>query len=208
MFNFSKFTAASALAVALTAGATSAATLSIVGGAPVALPGNYDLGDAAGPLPDIGDLFTNFVGAGGGLLVNSAAYVTFTFLGKEAGNSNAAIELIGGGTLNDDTVGDTLIFTQLVAGFVNFMFQTNGAFGDSITNGGASTLAGLDMAFSSVFNGGQSVYALFGDGGGGNDNDYDDMLVRIDVAAIPVPAAGFLLLGALGGLAALRRRKA
>jgi hypothetical protein len=32
-------------------------------------------------------------------------------------------------------------------------------------------------------------------------------LAKANIASVPVPAAGFLLLGALGGLAALRRRK-
>lgn len=35
-----------------------------------------------------------------------------------------------------------------------------------------------------------------------------DWMRVVTVAAVPVPAAGFLLFGALGGLAALRRRKA
>jgi hypothetical protein len=36
----------------------------------------------------------------------------------------------------------------------------------------------------------------------------DAALAAIDVAPVPVPAAGLMLLGALGGLAAMRRRKA
>ncbi|NJS37747.1 MAG: VPLPA-CTERM sorting domain-containing protein [Rhodobacteraceae bacterium] len=32
-------------------------------------------------------------------------------------------------------------------------------------------------------------------------------VLKVDVATVPVPAAGFLLIGALGGLVALRRRK-
>ena len=38
-------------------------------------------------------------------------------------------------------------------------------------------------------------------------NDGREQFFLIPVAQVPVPAAGFLLLGALGGLAALRRRK-
>ena len=35
----------------------------------------------------------------------------------------------------------------------------------------------------------------------------DDVSLQYTPSAVPVPAAGFLLFGALGGLAALRRRK-
>jgi hypothetical protein len=186
--------------------AASAATLSIDGGTGVNLPGSYSLSGLGGG-PSVGDLVMNFVGLGGGLKLDGPAKITFTFIGKEAGFSNTAVELIGGGVLLDSIAGATISFTQMAGGFVDFMFVTNGLGGQSIRNGGVSSHPDLDMAFSSISNYGQSVYALFGDGGGGNDNDLDDMLVKIDVAAVPVPAAGLLLMGALGGLAALRRRK-
>ena len=46
---------------------------------------------------------------------------------------------------------------------------------------------------------------MFGDGLG--DSDLDDIVFRVDVSQVPVPAAGFLLVGGLGAMAALRRRK-
>jgi hypothetical protein len=70
-------------------------------------------------------------------------------------------------------------------------------------NGGVSDLAALSISFGAVFNNGKSVYAFFGDGRG--DRDYDDMVVRID--AVPLPASALLLLGAFGGLGAIRRKK-
>lgn len=45
-------------------------------------------------------------------------------------------------------------------------------------------------------------------GGGGGACCYGPALDNVQISAVPVPAAGFLLVGALGGLAALRRRKA
>lgn len=46
-------------------------------------------------------------------------------------------------------------------------------------------------------------------GGDPNGNEYGGFVedVSVTTAPVPVPAAGFLLLGALGGLVALRRRK-
>lgn len=41
----------------------------------------------------------------------------------------------------------------------------------------------------------------------GTSNSLGGFIDDVSVAAVPVPAAGFLLIGALGGLAALRRRK-
>ena len=49
------------------------------------------------------------------------------------------------------------------------------------------------------------TYSIFvsGDGGGGLPASFG---VRVDTAAVPVPAGGLLLLAALGGLGLLRRR--
>ena len=50
-------------------------------------------------------------------------------------------------------------------------------------------------------------YSMFFDATSVSDS-YGGFIDDIKVSAVPVPAAGFLLFGALGGLAALRRRKA
>ena len=205
-----------AVAVGLSAGALAstagAATLSITGGTSVPVPRNYD------PRPDVsvpGHAFTLFKSArdggsiGGGLRLDSAALVTYTFLGKEAAATNF---------LGETTDGLTTLFSNRVAagtsttvrddgGMVDFLFRTTGISRTgtpAIFNGGVSEDKRLALALSGVFNDGRSVLAAFGDGRG--DNDYDDMVVRLDVAPVPIPAAGLFLMGALGALAALRRR--
>jgi hypothetical protein len=51
--------------------------------------------------------------------------------------------------------------------------------------------------------------SLFGIGASGTDDYFkvSSITFDYDVSAVPVPAAGFLLFGALGGLAAMRRRR-
>lgn len=149
---------------------------------------------------------------GGGLQIDplgSSGNIRVTFLGKEAGNQNtASMDLIGStGTLNNKTssAGDFIQFKD-DGGFVDFLFR-NVNQGKQIENGGTGEFAAapLSMSFSSVFDGayGDAVIAFFGDGFG--DNDFDDMVVRIEI--IPLPAGILLLLTALGGLVFVGRRR-
>ena len=205
---------AAGVALGSLASTAGAATLSITGGKSVPVPHNYD------PRPDVavpGGAFTLFKSSrdggsiGGGLMLDSRAAVTYTFLGKEAAATNTLAEL---------TMGEVALFTNRVVpgtsatvnddgGVVDFLFRTSGISrtgSPAIFNGGLSQDKRLGLALSDIFNGGRSVIAAFGDGRG--DNDYDDLVVRIDVAPVPIPAAGLFLVGALGALGALRRRLA
>ena len=198
-----------AIALSIGLGAADAATLSVSGGTPGSLgtdfnpsPGNGGLGFGSALR-----IFTAATGGstGGGLMLSGPARVSYTFIGKEAGALNHFIELTGGSSFNNVTGGATGV-ARILSGFVPFAYRTDLSGNPTITNGGVSEFSELGLAFSKVFNGGKSVFALFDDGRTGTDSDYDDMIVRIDVAAVPLPAAGLLLLAALGGVAALRRR--
>lgn len=190
------------------AAAAGAATLSIDGGVGGVLPNYFDplpSGGAYGP----GDAITIFDGeSAGGLKVDTESMATVTVVGYEAGFKNEYIFSALGSLFNKLDVGESLT-GWIASGFVPFSFKTYGTDPNAeIANGGSRTLGSeVRFALSAIFNEGKSVYAYFDDSGAGNDSDFDDMVVRIDVAPVPLPAGGVLLLTALGGLAAARRRK-
>lgn len=64
----------------------------------------------------------------------------------------------------------------------------------------------VKISYSFFVDGTKNDYALTFRAEGGS-NELGGFVDDVSVAAVPVPAAGFLLLGALGGLVALRRRK-
>jgi hypothetical protein len=206
------------VALLATASMAPAASLSTVGGTADTVPVNYDPTTPTGV--SVGDAITRYQAladggsVGGGLVLTAVGktLITITYLGKSAAAETYTIEGVGGGSLSnkDNAVGDSFSFVQLAGGFVDFVFATDSFIPQGvIENGGTSTYRRMNFALTQVI--GKSAIALFDDANGGTspgDRDLDDMVVRIDVQSIPLPAGGLLLLTGLGGLMVARRRKA
>lgn len=112
-----------------------------------------------------------------------ASTLDFTIGTTQSGAAPNPVVNNDDGTGNNDG-GDDPLTTDVETNFTNF-FVT---FGDDSTKSG------------------DVVWVFFDDSGASDDDNHDDMVVRI--SAVPLPA-GVLLLGlGLGGLAAYRRRQA
>lgn len=224
MSNLMKIFAAGVLALSL-AGTASAATLTIDGGTAGSIPGSANVNNA---LPRLGlgpssGPYGGYYGAQIGLTTNSKAKIRFTLLGWEAvfintftsGANSFASDGSGGNVGTWNTAGIASFLRTTLPGLVSFDFETDGGPGStkSVFNGTNGLPAGGNVNFFASMVGdptakeGNSLYLFFDDDGNTQDDNHDDLVVRVDVAAVPVPAAGFMLFGALGGLAALRRRR-
>lgn len=185
-----------------------AATLSLVGGTDVNLPGNFSEAPLSLTSLQTGDTVTFFDSsnsASEGLALSGVTTIRFEYLGKEAGYRNRAIELAGFGVLFDTTtsvLGNsvTVTLTPNANGLLPFKFSTSGGGTPADAENGNITNP-LAIAFSAVTN--NSVIALFGDGAG--DHDFDDMAIRISV--VPLPPALLLFAGALFGLGWVGRNR-
>jgi len=209
---------AASVALALSAGALHASSLSFAGGTGYNVAfgsGNYS-GDCSGgkttcydPSGSAGALTEDlrafdYINPGPGLLLNRAARLTVTFLGKEANSLNWAFSLAGGIINSADGVGSS--YSALVnGGALDFAFSSS-AGGGALAGNEGSFVGSAAIAFSKIY--GNKVYAYFDNSGAGNDRDFDDMVVEISIAPIPLPAGALLLGTALGGLGLARRRKA
>lgn len=103
--------------------------------------------------------------------------------------------------------GGSLGFDNVVASFGvdNGIFVwLNGSFLGGHLRPGASVPGEFTIDIGSIGSGSNFLQVLREDHGGGTGFDVS---VLGDVAAVPLPAAGFLLLGGLGALGALRRRR-
>lgn len=214
----------------LLAGAT---VLGMAGGASAltfgSIPGSPGVtNDALVPLFGAGTTSLNgWYGAELFLVAAGPVSITATYLGSEAGNNNSfsfggTTIQTGGGTNTFNPAGITSwVVNNVAPGSLSFSFSTSGG-GLSVSNGSnpdntvPAASPGVNFFTSFVGNQnasrGQGVYLFFDDDGAANDDNHDDMVVRLDIrggeiTVVPLPAAGLLLLTALGGVAALRRRR-
>jgi hypothetical protein len=199
--------------ILLAAGPASAAvvSLSVSGGSGSTLPSSF------GSFPPISGLVTPGVtpitefntanAATGGLQVSNPGIVHFQYVGFDASYQNS----FGSGlttlfTTAGSAVGDTAQIVASGAGLVPFFFHTNGGGTPAGTaNNGGPITSPLSVAFADLGDG--SFLALFNDGGGSptDDKDYNDMIVRVSVSPVPLPAAAWLLISAVLGLVSFSR---
>ncbi len=213
--------AGAGLILALAAGTASAVTININGGTSGATPSasSKAVNDALMPL-GFGRSLAGYYGSA--ITISGRSNVTFTLLGYEAGYTNKLISganvLTGGGGKRFSAAGlGSFTLSNVSKGLLDFGFWTSGGKlavknGSNPDNTGANPFPGVNFFVSTAtrsnLRSGTSLYVFFDDDGANNDDDHDDLVARIDVAPVPIPAAGVLLIGALGGLAALRRRRA
>lgn len=208
-----KFVFKTLVALALSMSAASAATLNFVGTGQTHLVTGNDIDAAFNSEIDIitGDqkTLTNglFLDLAGG-----AAEITYTYMGFEAGNRNFAA-VRGGGVFNNygtsaSYVGQQLTAYQEASGLLQFAFGTVAPFRaiGLFVNSALAYPASPEIAMGFSRIDADSFYVLFDDIAAG-DRDFDDLVMRIDVAAVPLPAGVLLLLSAILAIAAVGRRQ-
>jgi len=196
-------------ALALAAFAVGAeAQVTFVAGTERPVFSNYNPNDVAATLGPV-------VGGREGAMINTTAgLLTATFLGFEALDTDTFTFNLSSGTLSNKDALHASISGLVTAGPLDFTFADlfqGTAIGNGQNLGDFTSYAVLGSFTGAVFTpftlGGTYDLILGFNDGMRVDNDYDDMVIGLKVAAIPEPEAYALMLAGLAAVGFVSRRR-
>jgi len=145
--------------------------------------------------------FSDMMLGGNLVLTQAVSNITFTLVGTESTYNNAFLlsgqRLNTSGSNNASSLGNSFSFSNVAAGVLNFGFLSNGA---GLFKGAGHASTGVMLAEDN-----RSALIVFNDRIG--DRDFDDMVVRVSVSAVPEPETYAMLLAGLGLLGVVSRRR-
>ena len=155
---------------------------------------DFDGSDAMSPLAN------DFDGIGVGddeISNNTTQFVTVTFSQNVTFTGAQFLDLFSDPAVGSEDQEMALVFFGAADGTADAMFQGDQEFPGTGYFSGSFSWTGNVLTFGVADNSNDGVGV----------GDYALAAISFESAVIPLPAAGFLLLGGLGGLAAMKRRK-